>query len=53
MSVTRKINAKYGAKIPAAPSTGAKQAQPAKQGEAADRSAKVEQVPKKSGDKKR
>jgi len=53
MSLARKTNAKYGAKIPAAPSTGAKQAQPAKQGEAADPSAKVEQATKKSGDKKR
>lgn len=53
MSLARRPNAKYGAKIPAAPSTGAKQAQPAKQGEAADPSAKVKQTPKKSGDKKR
>ena len=53
MSHARKTNAKYGAKIPAAPSTGAKRAQPAKQGEAADPSAKVTQAPKNSGDKKR
>jgi len=53
MSLARKTNAKYGAKIPAAPSTGAKQAQPAKQGKAADRAAKVNEAPKKSGDKKR
>lgn len=53
MSFVRKTNAKYGAKIPAAPSTGAKQAQPARQGEAADLSAKVQQAPKKGGDKKR
>ena len=51
MSQARKTNAKYGAKIPAAPSTGAKQAQPAKQGGAADPSAKVKQVPKNNGDK--
>ena len=51
MSLARKTNAKYGAKIPAAPSTGARQAQPSKQGEA-DPSTKVEQAPKKSGDKK-
>jgi hypothetical protein len=53
MSLARKTNAKYGAKIPAAPSTGAKQPQPTKQGEAADHSAKAELAPKKSGDKKR
>jgi len=53
MSLARKTNAKYGAKIPAAPSTGAKQAQPAKQGKAADLSAKVPQAPNKGGDKKR
>lgn len=53
MSLARKTNAKYGAKIPAPPSTGAKQAQPSKQGEAAEPSTKVEQAPKKSGDKKR
>ena len=53
MSIARKTNAKYGAKIPAAPSTGAKQAQPAKQGKAADRPAKVNEAPKESGDKKR
>ena len=53
MSLARKTNVKYGAKIPAAPSTGAKQAQPAKQGEATDSSTKVKQAPKKNGDKKR
>ena len=53
MSLARKTNANYGAKIPAAPSTGAKQAQPAKQGKAAAPSAKVPQTPKKSVDKKR
>lgn len=53
MSIARKTNAKYGAKIPAAPSTGAKQAQPAKQGKAADRAVKVNEEPKESGDKKR
>lgn len=53
MSLARKTNAKYGAKIPAAPSTGAKRAQPAKQGDAADPSAKVKQAPKISDDKKR
>jgi len=47
MSLARKTNAKYGAKIPAAPSTGAKQAQPAKQSEATAPSAKVQQAPKK------
>ena len=52
MSIARKTNAKYGARIPAAPSTGAKQAQPAKQGKAADRAAKVNEAPKESGDKK-
>jgi len=53
MSLARRTNAKYGAKIPVAPSTGAKQAQPAKQGEAADPSVKVKQTPKKSSDTKR
>jgi hypothetical protein len=53
MSLARKSNAKYGAKIPTAPSTGAKQAQPAKQGEAANPSAKVEPSPRKSVAKKR
>ena len=53
MSHARKTNAKYGAKIPAAPSTGAKRAQPAKQGEAADPTAKVKQAHKKNGDKMR
>ena len=53
MSLARKFNAKYGAKIPTAPSTGAKQSQPAKQGVAADPAAKVKQAPKKSGDQKR
>jgi hypothetical protein len=53
MTLARKTNAKYGAKIPAAPSTGAKQAQPAKQGEAAAPSAKVQQAPRKGGDKRR
>ena len=53
MSLARKSNAKYGARIPTAPSTGAKQAQPAKQREAADPAAKVNQVPRKSADKKR
>jgi hypothetical protein len=53
MALVRKTNAKYGAKIPAAPSTRAKQAQPAKQREAADPSAKVVQPPKRSDDKKR
>jgi hypothetical protein len=53
MSLAHKTNAKYGAKIPAAPNTGAKQAQPAKQGEAEDASAKVQQAPKKDVGKKR
>jgi hypothetical protein len=53
MSLARRTNAKYGAKIPAAPSTGAKQVQPAKPGEAVDAYAKVKQAPKNSGDKKR
>jgi len=53
MSHARKTNAKYGAKIPAAPSTGAKRAQPAKPGEAADPSAKVKKAPKNNADKMR
>ncbi len=53
MSLARKTNAKYGAKIPAAPSTGAKQAQPAKQVEAAALPTKAEQAPQENGGKKR
>ncbi|GEM_PF-4587949 len=53
MSLARKTLAKYGAKIPTAPSTGAKQAQPAKQGASVDPSAKAEPKARKSGDKKR
>jgi hypothetical protein len=53
MSLVRKTLAKYGAKIPAAPSTGAKQAQPAKQAAPVDPAAKAEPKARKSGDKKR
>ena len=53
MTLARKPNAKYGAKIPVAPSTGAKQARPAKQREVANPSSKVEQTTKKSGVKMR
>jgi hypothetical protein len=54
MSLVRKTLAKYGAKIPAARSTGAKQAQQGKQGaSSADPLAKAEREAKKSGDKKR
>ena len=53
MSLARKSQAKYGANIPAAPSTCAKQARPAKQGSSADPSTKVEAEPRKGGDKKR
>jgi len=50
----RNTHAKYGAKIPAAPSTGAKQAQRTKQAAPADPSTeKAEPKAKKSGDKKR
>jgi len=52
MSSDRKTLAKYGAKIPSAPSTGAKQ-QPAKQDAAADAAVKPQQVPKKTAGKKR
>jgi hypothetical protein len=48
MSLARKTQAKYGAQIPAAPSTGAKQARPAKQRASADPSVKVEPGPEKA-----
>ena len=48
MSLARKTQAKYGAQIPAAPSTGAKQSRPAKQGASADPQAKVEPEPGKA-----
>jgi hypothetical protein len=47
MPLVRKTQAKYGAKIPVGPNTGAKQAQPAKQ------EAKPAQDAKKAADKKR
>lgn len=53
MPLARRTNAKYGAKIPVAPSTGAKQPQAARQGGVARPSATVQQAPKKGGDKKR
>ena len=53
MSLMRKTLAKYGAKIPPARSTGAKQAQQGKQGASADAPAKAEPKAKKTGDKKR
>ena len=53
MSLPRKTLAKYGAKIPAAPSTRAKQAQPGKQGAPAEPLATAKRAAKKSGDKKR
>jgi hypothetical protein len=53
MSSDRKTLAKYGAKIPSAPKTGAKQQQPAKQDAAADAAAKPEQGAKKTASKKR
>ena len=53
MSVMRKTLAKYGAKIPAARSTGAKQAQQEKTGASVGAPAKTEPKTKKSGDKKR
>ena len=52
MSSDRKTLAKYGAKIPSAPKTGAKQ-QSAKQDAAADAPARPEQVAKKTAGKKR
>jgi hypothetical protein len=51
MSLARKSNAKYGAKIPSAPSTGAKLAQPAKPGEATNPPAKAP-GPRKGGKEK-
>jgi hypothetical protein len=53
MSLARKTLAKYGAKIPTARSTGAKQAQQGKQGAPVDASAKAGREAKKSDDKKR
>ncbi|WP_372525447.1 hypothetical protein [Piscinibacter sp.] len=53
MSLVRKTLAKYGAKIPAARSTGAKQAPQRKQGTSVDPSTIAEREAKKSGDKKR
>jgi hypothetical protein len=53
MSLMRKTHAKYGAKIPAAPSTGAKEARQGKKGAPASPLEKPEQAAKKSGDKKR
>ena len=53
MTAMRTTHAKYGAKIPAAPSTGAKQAQPAKQAAPADSAPKPEPKARKSADKKR
>lgn len=52
MSSDRKTLAKYGAKIPAARSTGAKQ-QPGKQDSAGDAPPKPAQGPKKTAAKKR
>jgi hypothetical protein len=49
----RKTQAKYGAKIPVGPNTGAKQAQPAKQAAAVDAGAKTGRDAKKGDDKKR
>jgi hypothetical protein len=53
MSLARNTHAKYGAKIPTAPSTGAKQAKPAKQDAPVDPLAKPDKKAKKSADKKR
>jgi len=53
MSFVRKTLAKYGAKIPAARSTGAKQAQQGKQGATVDPLPKADREARKSGDKKR
>lgn len=53
MPLVRKTLAKYGAKIPAARSTGAKQAQQGEKGTSEAPLAKAKQVVKKSADKKR
>lgn len=53
MPLMRKTHAKYGAKIPAAPSTGAKEARQGKKGAPASPEEKAEPAAKKSGDKKR
>jgi hypothetical protein len=53
MPVVRKTLAKYGAKIPTARSTGAKQVPQGKQGASVDPLAKPEREAKKSGDKRR
>ena len=52
MSLVRKTLAKYGAKIPAARSTGAKQAEQGKQDTPVAPSAKAQPQARKSGDKK-
>jgi hypothetical protein len=53
MSLARKSFAKYGAKIPTAPSTGAKQARQGKQAAPVGPSEEADRVAKKSADKKR
>jgi hypothetical protein len=53
MSLARKTHAKYGAKIPVARSTGAKQAQQGKQGVSVDAVAKPGRDARKGDDKKR
>jgi hypothetical protein len=53
MPAERKTLAKYGAKIPVARNTGAKQAQPAKPDAPVDAAAKTTGQAKKVADKKR
>jgi hypothetical protein len=53
MSLIRKTQAKYGAKIPAARSTGPKQASPTPPAVSADAAAKVGHDARKIDDKKR
>ena len=53
MSLVRKSFAKYGAKIPAAPSTGAKQARQGKQAAPVSPPAEADRAAKNSSDKKR
>ena len=53
MALVRKPLAKYGAKIPVAPNTGAKRAKPSDAGSPAEPPAKAKPVAGKGADKKR
>jgi hypothetical protein len=53
MTLARKTQAKYGAKIPTAQTAGAKPAQQGKRGTSVDASAKAARAAKASDDQKR